>query len=89
LVALAYRKPSGGWAVSLRSRDGLAGRAVSLLRDGRKIRGGGHGDAAALYFPAGYAEESIRESVRAALAANDENSSGMGVTLGDILGGVR
>ena len=89
VVALAYRKPSGGWAVSLRSREGLAGRAVSLLRDGRKIRGGGHGDAAALYLPAAYTEESIRESVRAALAANNESSSGMGVTLGDLLGGAR
>jgi hypothetical protein len=87
VAVLAYRKPSGSWAVSLRSRDGLAGRAVSLLKDGKKIRGGGHGDAAALYFPAGYNETSIRESILAALAANDESSSGMGVTLGDILKG--
>ncbi|MDR1965773.1 MAG: phosphohydrolase [Synergistaceae bacterium] len=85
LVALAYRKPSGGWAVSLRSRDGLAGRAVSLLKDGRKIRGGGHGDAAALYFPSNYTDDSIRESLAAALSANDESASGMGVTLGDLL----
>ncbi|MDR3255389.1 MAG: phosphohydrolase [Synergistaceae bacterium] len=87
LAALAYRKPGGGWAVSLRSRDGLAGRVVSLLKDGRKIRGGGHGDAAALYFPNNYNESGIRESITAALSAERESSSGMGVTLGDLLKG--
>jgi hypothetical protein len=87
LVALAYRKQGGGWAVSLRSRDGLAGRVVSLLKDGRKIRGGGHGDAAALYFPNNYSESGIRESIAAALSAERESSSGMGVTLGDLLKG--
>jgi hypothetical protein len=87
VVALAYRRPGGNWAVSLRSRFGLAGRAVSLLKDGRKIRGGGHGDAAALYFPSHYTEDSIRESILAALAAERESSSGMGVTLGDLLRG--
>jgi hypothetical protein len=87
IVVLAYRKPAGNWAVSLRSRGGLAGRAVSLLKDGKKIRGGGHGDAAALYFPSNYTEQSIRESILAAMAANNENSSGMGVTLGDLLKG--
>ena len=87
LVALAFRRPSGTWAVSLRSRDGLAGRVTSLLKDGRAIRGGGHGDAAALYFPANYNEKSIRESILAALAAKAESSSGMGVTLGDLLKG--
>ena len=85
LVALAFKRPSGTWAVSLRSRDGLAGRVASLLKDGRAIRGGGHNDAAALYFPANYNEKSIRESILAALAAKAESSSGMGVTLGDLL----
>jgi hypothetical protein len=87
IVALAYRKAAGGWAVSLRSRCGLAGRVVSLLRDGRKIRGGGHQDAAALYFPNNYSEVGIRESIFAALKAESESSSGMGVTIGDLLKG--
>ncbi|MDR3075971.1 MAG: phosphohydrolase [Synergistaceae bacterium] len=87
LVALAFKRPSGTWAVSLRSREGLAGRVTSLLKDGRSIRGGGHDDAAALYFPASYNEKSIRESILAALAAKAESSSGMGVTLGDLLKG--
>jgi hypothetical protein len=88
LVALAYRRPGGNWAVSLRSRNGLAGRAVALLKDGRKVRGGGHGDAAALYFPTQYREADIRESILAALATHGENSSATGVTLGDLLKGV-
>ncbi|MDR0616106.1 MAG: phosphohydrolase [Synergistaceae bacterium] len=87
LVALAYRKPGGGWAVSLRSRSGLAGRVVSLLKDGRKIRGGGHLDAAALYFPKDYNESGIRESISAALSAQSKSASGMGVTLGDLFKG--
>ena len=87
LVALAYRKPVGNWAVSMRSRGGLAGKVVSLLKDGRKIRGGGHGDAAALYFPNHYTETSIRESIVAALAAERESSSGLGVSIGDLLKG--
>ena len=89
MVALAYKKSAGGWAVSLRSRSGLAGRVVSLLKDGRKIRGGGHGDAAALYFPHSYSEDGIRESILAALAANGERSSGAGVTLGDLFGQLK
>jgi hypothetical protein len=87
IVALAFRRPSGAWAVSLRSRDGLAGRVASLLKNGRSIRGGGHDDAAALYFPSSYDDRSIRESILAALAAKAESSSGMGVTLGDLLKG--
>jgi hypothetical protein len=87
LVVLAFRRPSGTWAVSMRSRDGIAGKVTSLLKDGRSIRGGGHDDAAALYFPANYNEKRIRESIMAALAANEESSSGMGVTLGDLLKG--
>lgn len=87
LVALAYRKPGGNWAVSMRSRSGLAGKVVGLLKDGRKIRGGGHGDAAALYFPASYGEDGIRESLVAALSADRESASDMGVTLGDLLKG--
>ena len=89
MVALAYKKAAGGWAVSLRSRSGLAGRVVSLLKDGRKIRGGGHGDAAALYFPHHYSEDGIRESILAALAANGERSSDAGVTLGDVFGQLK
>ena len=87
LVALAYRKPAGNWAVSMRSRDGMAGKVVSLLKDGRRIRGGGHGDAAALYFPSSYTENAIRESIVAALAAEKESSSGLGVSIGDLLKG--
>lgn len=89
MVALAYRRPNGNWAVSLRSRSGLAGNVVSLLKDGKKVRGGGHGDAAALYFPPTYREEGIRESIAAALRANAERSVDMGVTLGDLLKGAR
>jgi hypothetical protein len=88
LVALAFRRPSGTWAVSLRSRGGLAGRAVSLLKDGRKIRGGGHEDAAALYFPVSYDEKSIKDTILSALETHSENQSGMGVTLGDLLKGL-
>jgi hypothetical protein len=87
MVALAYRKAAGGWAVSLRSRGGLSGRVVSLLRDGRKIRGGGHGDAAALYFPGSYSESGVKESICAALSVENESSLGMGVTIGDLLKG--
>ena len=85
MVALAFRRPSRAWAVSLRSRNGLAGSVTSLLKDGRNIRGGGHDNAAALYFPASYNEKSIRESILAALAAKAESSAGTGVTLGDLL----
>jgi hypothetical protein len=88
LVALACRRPGGNWAVSLRSRNGLAGRAVALLKDGRRVRGGGHGDAAALYFPGHYKEADIRDSILAALTAHGENSSETGVTLGDFLKGI-
>ncbi|MDR0654650.1 MAG: phosphohydrolase [Synergistaceae bacterium] len=87
LVALSFRRPSGTWSVSLRSRGGLAGRAVALLKDGRKIRGGGHEDAAALYFPASYDEKSIKDTILSALETNSENQAGMGVTLGDLLKG--
>ena len=85
MVALAFKRPSKTWGVSLRSRNGLAGSITSLLKDGRNIRGGGHDDAAALYFPASYNEKSIRESILAALTAKAESSSGTGVTLGDLL----
>ncbi|GHV28444.1 phosphohydrolase [Synergistales bacterium] len=86
LVALAYHK-SNGWSVSLRSKNALAGRVVSLLKDGKKIRGGGHGDAAALYFPNHYNENGIKDSIAAAISSERESSSGMGVTLGDLLKG--
>jgi hypothetical protein len=87
LVALAYKRQGGGWAVSLRSRDGLSGKVVSLLKDGRRVRGGGHGDAASLYFPANYDENSIKDSILAALTAQKERTAGMGVVLGDLLKG--
>jgi hypothetical protein len=87
LAALAYKRPGGGWAVSLRSRDGLSGKVVSLLKDGRRVRGGGHGDAASLYFPSNYDENSIRDSILAALTAQNERTTGMGVVLGDLLKG--
>ena len=87
IVALAFKRPSRTWAVSLRSRNGLAGSVTSLLKDGRTIRGGGHDDAAALYFPASYDEKSIRESILAALATKVESSTDIGVTLGSLLKG--
>ena len=57
------------------------------MKDGRKIRGGGHEDAAALYFPASYDEKSIKDTILSALETNSESQAGMGVTLGDLLKG--
>ena len=84
LVAVAAKRAAGDWAVSMRSRESLAGRVVSMLRDGKKVRGGGHGDAAALYFPPHYREDQIRESIVAALRAEISKGESTGVTLGDL-----
>ena len=84
VVAVANRRPAGDWAVSLRSRDQLAGKLVALLKDGKKVRGGGHGDAAALYFPAHYQEDQIKESLFAAMRTETERKETVGVTLGDL-----
>ena len=85
LVAVANKKATGEWAVSLRSRDGLAGELVGILRDGKKVRGGGHGDAAALYFPPHYSTDQIGETLLSGLKAVAERGRSMGVTLGDML----
>lgn len=85
LVAVPARRPAGDWAVSMRSRDGLAGRITGLLKDGRKVRGGGHGDAAALYFPPHYTADQIRESLLSALRTAREADRPVGLSLGDLL----
>lgn len=84
LMASASRKITGEWAVSLRSREGLAGKVVSILKDGSKVRGGGHDNAAALYFPPQYSQEKIRDSLEAAIKAIKEKESPIGATLGDV-----
>lgn len=86
-VAVLARRQGGDWAVSLRSRSGLAGRMVALLKDGRKVRGGGHDDAAALYFPAHFSREQIFSSLCTAMKSHHESSRGMGLTLGDLFNG--
>ncbi len=88
VVAVAARRFGGDWAVSMRSRGGLAGRVLALLKDGRKVRGGGHGDAAALYFPRGYTQEQMRDSILAAIKAEKERMSSPKVTLGDLFKGL-
>lgn len=88
LAAVSTKRAGGDWALSLRSRDGLAGKIITLLKDGKKIRGGGHGDAAALYFPYSYNEEQIRETVLAALKQEKERTETPRVTLGDIFKGL-
>jgi len=85
LVAVANRKVSGDWAISMRSREGLAGRLVGLLRDGRKVRGGGHGDAAALYYPSSYKEGQIRDTLLSGIRTADDQDRPMGLSLGDLL----
>jgi len=89
VVAVSSRRAGGDWAVSMRSRDGLAGRVMTLLKDGRKIRGGGHGDASALYFPRHYTEEQIRDSILAAIKAEKERAESPNVTLGDLFKELR
>ncbi len=84
MAAVCNRKFAGDWSVSLRSRDGLAGRIVALLKDGDKIRGGGHGDAAALSFPPHYSPQQIRASLQSAIRTADEQARETGQTLGDL-----
>nr|WP_281680251.1 phosphohydrolase [Synergistes jonesii] len=85
VAAVAAKRMSGDWAVSMRSRDGLAGRVLALLKDGKKVRGGGHGDASALYFPRNYTQEQMRDSIVAAIKVEKERSAAPKVTLGDLL----
>ncbi|HCL80316.1 MAG TPA: phosphohydrolase [Synergistaceae bacterium] len=85
LVAVVSKRFAGDWAVSLRSRDETAGKVVGMLRDGRKVRGGGHGDSAALYFPASYSPDQIRSSLEAALRTIEESERPTGFTLGDLM----
>lgn len=89
VAAVAARRLGGDWAVSMRSRDGLAGRVLALLKDGRKIRGGGHGDASALYFPRSYTQEEMRDSILAAIRVEKERDSAPKVTLGDLFKGLK
>jgi len=70
--------------VSMRSRSETAGKVVGMLRDGKKIRGGGHDDSAALYFPPSYSPEQIRTTITAALRAIKDSERPTGVTLGDL-----
>lgn len=88
IAAVSTKRAGGGWALSLRSRDGLAGKIITLLKDGKKIRGGGHGDAAAIYFPYSYNEEQIRNTVLAAIKQEKERTETPNVTLGDIFKGI-
>lgn len=87
LVAMAAKRFSGEWAVSLRSRNEMAGKMVGILRDGRRIRGGGHDDSAALYFPSSYTPVQIRDTIAAAMRNMKESRAPAGVTLGDLLVG--
>jgi hypothetical protein len=87
VVAVLARRYAGDWAVSLRSRSGLSGRIVSLLKDGRRIRGGGHDDAAAVYFPANFTREQIFSSISTAMMSHRESSQDVGFTLGDLFRG--
>lgn len=84
LVAVAAKRYSGEWAVSMRSRKEMAGKVVGMLRDGKKIRGGGHDDAAALYFPPSYTPAQIRSTLEAALRTIRDSERPTGVTLGDL-----
>jgi len=85
LVAVLSRRPAGDWSVSLRSREGFAGRVTGLLRDGKKVRGGGHDDSAGLYFPPQYRPEEIRDSLLSAVRSALESDAPSGLTLGDLL----
>jgi hypothetical protein len=85
LVAVLSRRPAGDWAASLRSREGFAGRVTGLLRDGRKVRGGGHDDSAGLYFPPHYRPEEIRDSLISAVRSILESDAPSGLSLGDLL----
>ena len=85
LVAMTAKRFSGEWAVSLRSRSEMAGKIVGMLRDGKRIRGGGHDDSAALYFPSSYTPAQIRDTIAAAMRNMKEAQAPAGVTLGDLL----
>ncbi len=85
VAAVLSRRPAGDWNVSLRSRDGFAGRVVGLLRDGKKVRGGGHDDAAALYFPPHFKAGQIRDSIVSAVRSAVESDAPSGLSLGDVL----
>lgn len=85
VAAVLNRRPAGDWNVSLRSREGFAGRVVGLLRDGKKVRGGGHDDAAALYFPPHFKPSDIRDSLVSAVRTAMESDIPTGLSLGDIL----
>ncbi len=85
LVAVTAKRFSGDWVVSMRSRSETAGKVVGMLKDGRKIRGGGHDDSAALYFPSSYSPEQIRTTITAALRTIRDSERPTGVTLGDLL----
>lgn len=86
VAAVAAKRLGGDWAVSMRSRDGMSGRVLALLKDGKKVRGGGHGDASALYFPRNYTQEQIRDSIIAAIKVEKERSAAPKVSIGDLLG---
>ena len=88
VAAVAAKRMNGDWAVSLRSRDGLAGRVMSLLKDGKKVRGGGHGDASAIYFPHHYTELQMKDSILAAIRVERERDETPRITLGDLFGGL-
>ena len=81
----AYRRVNGGPA-SDPSRG--QGRVLALLKDGKKVRGGGHGDASALYFPRNYTQEQMRDSILAAIKVEKERSAAPKVTLGDLFKGL-
>ncbi len=85
MAAVLSRRPAGDWNVSLRSRDGFAGRVTGLLRDGKKVRGGGHDDAAALYFPPHFKPDDIRNSLVSAVRTAVESDIPTGISFGDIL----
>ncbi|QTX32376.1 phosphohydrolase [Aminithiophilus ramosus] len=85
MVAVCSRRVYGDWAVSLRSRQGLAARIVGLLKDGKKVRGGGHGDAAALYFPAHFSQSQIRDTLLSGIRTARDQERPVGLTLGDLL----
>lgn len=87
VAAVAAKRFNGDWAVSLRSRDGFAGRVLALLKDGKKVRGGGHGDASAVYFPRNYTEAQMRDSILAAIRVERERTEAPKVTLGDLFKG--
>lgn len=85
IVAVAARRVMGDWVLSLRSRNAMAGNVVGILRDGKKVRGGGHDDSAALYFPPFYSQEQIKSSLDAAVRTIQERDKPVGTSLGDLL----